>query len=440
MPSGRSKSLKSKSKGSSKASVDNACCVYDFTLFDELEVQTVRDVLGKYCKKYCFQLEKGEATGRPHYQGRISLKIKKRQSELIKQLKPYWRKYHVSVTSNANKNNNFYVMKDDTRESGPYTDENEVYIPRDIRNIDGLYAWQTQLRNMLKEYDERRIDVIYDVHGNRGKTTLARYMMLYDDAEMLPFCNDHKDVMRMAFDVGPKKVYLIDMPRASDKTKLYQFYSGVEMLKSGFCYDDRYKFQRRLFDRPRICIFTNTLPDQQLLSKDMWCVWQIYEDEMGVCSLVPFGSAADEYSYGDVSAEMSDSVVSVEGEDSLSSLSKDDGTSISSSFDGGLQAFVPLPSTFVPQGIEVNGGSVDSQVIDSRDPIIVGVSKVKESGIPGLVEIPTDESEFDIEIVSEHNRNSVGNDLIRVSKNNIYTIPKERFYPLVSSDGWLNRD
>lgn len=281
------------SKVAQKKTISNACCVYDFTLFDEISTTDVRNELKKHCKKYCFQKEKGDKTGVIHYQGRFSLKIKKRLNEAIKLLD--WDKFHLSVTSNENKGNSFYVMKDETRLEGPFTDENDVYIPKDIKNIKELKPWQATLRNMLKEYNERTVDVVYEEKGNIGKTTLTRYMMLYDDAEMLPFCNDYKDIMRMAFDVGEKKIYLIDMPRAINKEKLFHFFSGIETLKSGYCYDDRYKFTRRLFDRPRICVFTNVKPDQSLLSKDMWKIWSVKDGQ-----LVPFRDDSDESIWSDL--------------------------------------------------------------------------------------------------------------------------------------------
>jgi len=266
----------------------HACCTYDFTLFDELTPTEVRSSLKDLCKKYCFQLEVGEQTQRRHFQGRMSLKVKKRQNEVIKLLKEQnWSKYHISVTSTENRDNNFYVCKEDTRIEGPFTDENDVYIPKDIRDLHELHPWQRDLRNNLKRYDERIVDIVYDSTGNIGKSTLTRYMMLYDDAELLPFCNDYKDIMRMAFDVGPKKTYLIDMPRAINKEKLFQFFAGIETLKSGYCYDDRYKFNKRLFDRPRICIFTNVMPERALLSKDMWKLWTVVNNELVPHNAIP---------------------------------------------------------------------------------------------------------------------------------------------------------
>jgi len=288
-----SKSSKKSSVGTSSKKVsDNACCVYDFTLFDKINVGDIREHLKKHCKKYCFQLERGEETEKEHFQGRFSLKIKKRKTEAVNLFKDLWKKFHLSITSKENKGNNFYVTKEDTRLEGPFSDENDVYIPRDIRSIKELRPWQKSLIDMLRTYNERIVDVVFDKGGNIGKSTLTRYMMLFDDAELLPFCNDYKDIMRMAFDVGPKKTYLIDMPRAINKEKLYQFFSGIETLKSGYCYDDRYKFTRRLFDRPRICIFTNVEPDQTLLSKDMWKIWTVIDNQ-----LKPYKTPADELEF-----------------------------------------------------------------------------------------------------------------------------------------------
>jgi hypothetical protein len=277
----------SKSKGSKTArpaqTSNHACCVYDFTVFgvEDINPQTLRDRLNRICKKYTFQLEKGEESGTLHYQGRFSLKIKKRKSEAIKLLnREGWEDFHISITSGENKNNDFYVSKEDTRIEGPFTDENEVYVPRDIRKIKKLHPWQETIRTMLNQYDERVVDVIYNESGNIGKSSLTRYMMIYDNAKLLPFCNDYKDIMRMAYDIGPKPIYLIDMPRAINKEKLFQFFSGIETLKSGYCYDDRYKFSDRLFDRPRICIFTNSEPDPSLLSRDMWQLWTVQDNEL----------------------------------------------------------------------------------------------------------------------------------------------------------------
>lgn len=271
-------SLKSKKVTATKKQ-ESQCCVYDFTLFDDLNTKDIRSILSDHCKKYCFQLEEGEETNKRHYQGRMSLKVKKRKSEVIKLLGKQWNKFHVSVTSNENKNNNFYVLKEETRVEGPFTDENDIYIPSDISGIT-LRPWQQALKDILSQYSDRKIDIVYDKNGNIGKTTFVKHMCITEEAELLPMCNDYKDVMRMAYCVGISKLYLIDMPRAINKEKLYGFFSAIESLKGGFSWDDRHVYKRRFFDRPRICLFTNVIPDVKLLSKDMWQFWKVDNDEL----------------------------------------------------------------------------------------------------------------------------------------------------------------
>jgi len=259
---------------------NHACCVYDFTLFDEIDVSLVRSTLLDLCKKYCFQLECGEETKRNHYQGRMSLKCKKREHELVKMLQMKWQKFHISVTSTANRDNNFYVMKEDTRVSGPFTDENDIYIPKDIREISSLYQWQTSLLTELKKPSSRLVDIVYEPVGCVGKTIFTRWAMIYDNFELLPHCTEYRDIMRMVYDIGSKQCYLIDMPRAINKKKLGDFFAGIETVKGGYCYDDRYGFKRRLFDPPRVCVFTNTLPDLDLLSGDRWQIWTIEDNQL----------------------------------------------------------------------------------------------------------------------------------------------------------------
>lgn len=260
--------------------VSNQVCNYDFTLFDDITERDVRNTLKSYCKKYCFQLEKGEKTDRLHYQGRFSLKIRKRESECAKQFRSHWKDFHLSITSNENKNNDFYVLKDDTRIDGPFTDENEIFVPKDVAKMTTLRPWQEKLVNMLKTYDERTIDVLIDEDGNSGKSSIARFMAILQNAGFMPFCNDYKDIMRMCYDLGPRETYLIDLPRAINKDKLFQLFGAIETMKSGYCQDDRFKFKQRFFDRPRICIFTNVLPDMTLLSRDMWRLWKIVQNEL----------------------------------------------------------------------------------------------------------------------------------------------------------------
>lgn len=248
---------------------------WDFTLYEDLDDhEKVIKQLNEHCKKWSFQLEKGTESGKLHYQGRLKLKVKGTITAINKLFT--YKQWHLTPTSEENKDNDFYVIKCETRISGPWRDnDKDNYIPIDIRRINELYPWQKELKEKLTTYNERAVHVIFDPVGKKGKSIFTRYMMAHNLGEIIPFCNDYKDVMRMAYCMGNKQCYMIDMPRAINKEKLYQLYGAIETLKSGFCYDDRYEYKRRLMDPPNVCIFTNKEPDFGLLSQDRWRVYTI---------------------------------------------------------------------------------------------------------------------------------------------------------------------
>lgn len=251
----------------------NAMEVWDVTIHDIRPVQELRDYLKTFSKKYCFQLERGEEEGKLHYQTRFSLKVKERDTGVYKRFKDW--KAHVTLTSLENRDNMFYVMKEDTRVDGPWTDENEVYVPRDIRGIKELRPWQMTLKENLIKDDDRCVDILIDKDGNNGKTLFSRYMQIFHNAQIMPMVNDYKDLMRMAYSLREKKIFFIDMPRSIEKKKLKQLFGGIESLKGGYAYDDRYTFKQALFDPPRVCVFTNVEPKLEYLTKDRWRLWEI---------------------------------------------------------------------------------------------------------------------------------------------------------------------
>lgn len=246
----------------------------DFNIEEEESVCTelLRDTLKKITKpKYVFQLERGKESLKLHYQGRLSFSRPKRKHEALKLFHGRLAHIHLSIEHDEEKSSFYSIKQDDTFVKGPWSSEDkEFYIPRQIRDIQTLYPWQSSILEISKEWNTRVIHVIIDTNGNTGKSTLCTYMGVNKAGKLLPFCNDYKDILRMCYDVGVYKNYIIDMPRAINKDKLYQFYGAIETIKSGYCFDDRYKFQDRYFDCPNVFVFTNQKPDTSLLSSDRW--------------------------------------------------------------------------------------------------------------------------------------------------------------------------
>lgn len=250
----------------------NPICVYDFTCSKEHNGKDdIMKLLKLHCKKWCFQEENGES-GYPHFQGRMSLKMKERIGTCIHKFP----RFHLSPTSKENSDNVFYVTKEETRVDGPWKDTDKViYIPRQIRDIETLYPWQQHIVDDRNVWNTRTINIVIDETGNHGKSILASYIGVHEIGRSLPYSNDFRDISRMVMGTESKSLYIIDIPRALKKEQMFQFFAGIEQLKNGYAFDDRYSFQEKYFDCPNIWIFMNKKPENNLLSKDRWKYWEI---------------------------------------------------------------------------------------------------------------------------------------------------------------------
>lgn len=259
-------------------------------------VDDLKTTCRKLGKKWVFQLEKSDS-GYEHFQGSISL-IKKRR---VGELHVLWKSQYEAgelpsplpnycqpkVTGNVG--DSFYSTKLDTRVDGPWKDTDvEVYLPLDIRQLMAKPTfpspWQRNVIDMVDVFEIRKVDIIIDEDGGKGKSSLVRYLGCKGLAKKIPFANDYKDIMRMVMDMPTQKMYFIDMPRAIGKDRLFQLYAAIEEIKGGYAFDDRYSFKDKYFDPPRVVVITNTPPDLKLLSRDRWNLWSIDQEK----GLVPY--------------------------------------------------------------------------------------------------------------------------------------------------------
>jgi len=264
----------------------NQLCGWDFTCpATEGVYEEVIRFMKTECKHWAFQKEKGETTDYVHFQCRVSLGVKRRLVELVELGKTEYPliKWRVSptVTAHALPAKAFYVMKPETRIEGPWTSEDaeEVYVPRQIRDIT-LREWQKHIADDADVWDTRHINILHEVEGNKGKSILATYCGVHKIGRSLPPLNDYKDIMRMVMDMPTSKLYLVDMPRAIDQSRTHNFFAGLEEVKSGHAWDDRYKYKEKYFDCPNIWVFTNVMPDLRHLSTDRWKIWNIVDEKL----------------------------------------------------------------------------------------------------------------------------------------------------------------
>lgn len=258
----------------------NKIFVMDFTWYPEDENyegkrKDMIDWLNEIAKKAVWQIEECPSTKRLHFQGKFSL-IERNWLKAV----PNPLKMSFSITAKENKDDWSYVTKEATRIEGPWIlqevlDEPVMTIQLNNFMKEVLWWWQEQVMEFIQVYDDRKIDIIFDKHGNIGKSIFTEYCEYKGLIEEVPPLRNMEDIFQWVYGRPKKKAYFIDMPRGMKKDKLGDFYAGIEVIKNGVAYDKRYQAKKIRFDRPRIVVFTNTLPDFSLMSKDRWCVWRV---------------------------------------------------------------------------------------------------------------------------------------------------------------------
>lgn len=276
--------------------VNTQLSMWDITLSGEAtdDFNLVRSDLCSIAKKWVFQ-EEESANGYVHWQIRLCLTKKVRQSRLVSLLKEtqVLEGAHVSPTSNtvhtteATKGRKAfeYVMKLDTRKSGPWSDKDPEpkFIQNSILAIKDLFPWQESVKAISEKIDLRTINCVVDTTGNNGKSTIVKWMVAYDKAVRLPVTRDYKDINQMALCIAESrtrkdpslKTWMVDMPRGLEKKEMRGFYAAMETLKDGVLYDMRYKYREYIINEPNIWVFTNKTPDLGYMSLDRWRIWEI---------------------------------------------------------------------------------------------------------------------------------------------------------------------
>lgn len=269
----------------------NAICGWDFTLFTEAKFPTIISELKVIAKKWVFQEEKGEG-GRVHFQGRLSLVKKKRLTDFIRLIgEGPLKGAHLSPTTKTEfKAGSFnYVMKKDTRLNGPWCDTDVIEEvkepPSDVKeSLATLYPWQNDMIILASIANRVNIEVIVDIFGLGGKTTLIRIMKYNKTGINVPAMDDSKRMMEWCcakLKAHKKKkeedtiTFIIDCPRSLKKDKMRQFWSGVETIKTGILSDTRYTATDIMIEIPNIIVFTNTLPEENSLTKGRIRMWMI---------------------------------------------------------------------------------------------------------------------------------------------------------------------
>jgi hypothetical protein len=261
--------------------------LYDFTLKAEnYDVDWVKEKCKELFSKWVFQKECGE-TGYAHFQGRGSLIKNRTEAYVVKNLKPCdaWRWSITSGEVYKDTGNRFnYVMKADTRIEGPWSDLDKApeYIPRHVRNLI-MRPWQQLIIDTRFDFEERWINVLIDTKTEIGKSCLITTMATkYGCVKVPPFEKVEwiMEVVIAEIKMLNKKsdiTFLFDIPKGIRHQDSRQLWNAIEIIKTGYAYDRRNKWERIFFDPPKVWVFTNTNPlkDEGLYRNNVYKLWEV---------------------------------------------------------------------------------------------------------------------------------------------------------------------
>lgn len=241
-------------------------------VFNHEHIIRILKTLG--CTEYSFQLEKGEKTGKLHFQGAFKLENKRRPKELAKSLN--LKMYGVEIYSAFDYEQlKQYSIKEKTRVAGPWMDP-VIYIGQDLNEVrNNPYPWQEELNAIFRQApDERKVYWIFDPIGNTGKSRYAKFLGYYFGFGLLSF-DDLRDIL-FAASIQKSSGYLIDMTRARPQNvDMGKLYSLIETIKNGYYFSPKYNSKSVMTLTPHVVVFANRLPSYSELSRDRWVTYRI---------------------------------------------------------------------------------------------------------------------------------------------------------------------
>lgn len=235
---------------------------FTYNNYDLDQIEHLEHILKHECNWYVFQEEIGENNTK-HLQGTIYLKKRKRLTEL----KCFHASIHWEVTKRVSASI-AYCSKTETRNGNIYT--YNIEIPEEV-TVYEPYGWQIEVMNILKDKPcNRIIHWFWEPVGNRGKTTLCKYLCVKHGATMLT--GKSNDMFHVISKTKKKNLFIVDCPRSIQD---YINYGAIEQIKNGLIFSGKYDGQQLIFNCPHVVVFANCEPDFEKLSADRWHVVEI---------------------------------------------------------------------------------------------------------------------------------------------------------------------
>lgn len=220
----------------------------------------------KYADEWCIGIETG-ADGYEHFQCRWRFKVGKELATVRNQFAPACDCIHFSGTHVRD----FEYCK----KGGNYICSWDKAI-RKFAFIE-LWQWQEQAQSYLNQQDDRKILVIVDEQGCRGKSAFGKYLEATHQADVCPVTDGEASNYLEYCLNHPSKGYVFDIPRADSIKSKKAMWRAIESIKNGCLYDRRYTSRKQWIEPPKIIVFANEEPPYETLSMDRWVVCTIDE-------------------------------------------------------------------------------------------------------------------------------------------------------------------
>jgi hypothetical protein len=247
--------------------------VFTYNNYSLEEIISIEKDLKQICEKYVFQEETGENENK-HLQGYIMAKTKIRFSALKKiNDKIHWEKCKSPIDAIK------YCQKDETR-TGNIFRFNIPAPPKPVKIITELREWQQQCVALLEEKNDRTIYWIWENEGNVGKTVFAKYLYLTKNI-MYITGGKGSDILHVSTEALKNKpdcdIFLFDLPRSLEGCVSY---NALEQIKNGFWTSTKYEGGTVCINNPTVMVFANWKPNEDMLSKDRWEIFEIKENKL----------------------------------------------------------------------------------------------------------------------------------------------------------------
>lgn len=208
------------------------------------------------CKKWTIGFEEGK-DGYRHYQIRLASSNR----DFFQWVKNNIPTAHIEKATKE--------WNDYERKSGYFISSDDTDQIRQVR-YGALKPLQKKILKIVRNQNDRQIDVFLDPRGNHGKSWLSVHLWELGRALIVPR-SESSAAKISAFICSAYKgeqYIIIDIPRSAKPRP--EWYETMEEIKDGLVFDPRYRGQCRNIRGVKLIVFTNIELDKKRLSHDRW--------------------------------------------------------------------------------------------------------------------------------------------------------------------------